>query len=641
MVVFAGLDANPAEAHSAHSTFSLTVIDEDGAKRTYKEVRADQLVRMIQENGVNVLAFDNLAELAPFLNRLVFELSKLERNVDFVEVAYDEPLESKAQKLGLKVEGRLSPTASSEVVAELAKRGLGKKLDFFAPKTLIKIVRRRVPGSGGSSTLRFKRNIETQIKFLAHRIKEKLERAKLDFDHHVRESSGGYSSAVFVVYTPVENLRGIVYSSVSRDYAVKVERVHTKFKYKPPANPQRPLIVGYDPGMTTGLAILDTEGNLLALYSSKNFDRMDVASFCLRYGKPVIVSTDVCTPPQAVKKLSSSFGAKMFYPPQDLSVQEKRELVRRFDSQKIKNTHERDALAAAAKAYLFYSQLLRNTKQKTTLEGISAHFLEVLELVLNGKSVTAAISEIKEKYAVQEAPKAQPQVSQSFVESRVKELESELELLKARVLEYERRIVELNEQKNSLEAKITTLLNERDQSLRKEREVAILEQRLNALQKMLEEEQTKLKAQNVLFERLLWMVKQSVNGKLLFVNILEDLTLSSVSAVCTKKQEVLYVKKPSSFDKEALALLKKAGVLGLIVPEKEVSTPFVFEEIEMPLVSVSRVEFYELPGVNVGAVSSDVIKTISEEKKELQKRVRARKMEELRRMLVEGGAFED
>ncbi|MFQ5892336.1 MAG: DUF460 domain-containing protein, partial [Candidatus Methanofastidiosia archaeon] len=108
------------------------------------------------------------------------------------------------------------------------------------------------------------------------------------------------------------------------------------------------LIVGIDPGTTLGMAILDLNGNLKSLFSSKNLKRRDVIDKISKFGYPSVISTDVNPPPKMVEKLSKSFDTILHVPDSNLLVSEKNELCREY---KVKNSHERDALSAALKAY--------------------------------------------------------------------------------------------------------------------------------------------------------------------------------------------------------------------------------------------------------------------------------------------------
>jgi predicted RNase H-like nuclease (RuvC/YqgF family) len=640
MRVYAGIDTYPSHAHTRSATFAVTLLYEDGTKRLVSNVKMEELNALIRRYGVDVLAFDNLAELAPNLNRLIFELSKLERTVEFMEVTREEPLEVKASKLGLSVAGRLSPERSSELIAELAKAGLGKKLDFFSPKTVVKVVRRRVPGSGGSSTLRFKRGVEGQIKYIAQRIREKLVRASLDFDSYIRESTGGYSSAVFVVYAQPEALRGMVYSSVTRNYAVRVERLHSRFKYRQPANPRRPVIVGYDPGISSAVAVLSVEGALLRVLSAKNLDRTEVISACLEVGKPVIVSTDVNIPPDSVRKLSAAFGAKLYFPQSDLTIDEKRELARKFDQEsRVKNSHERDAIAAAAKAYLHYSQLLDTVRKKASTEGFGEHLLYIVEEALKGKGVARVIDELRMSYATRIEPeKVQARSPQGYDEQKVEALKTEIALLNARIGEYERKLLETEQDRRLLEHKLRMATDSADTALRRDREIALYEQRLSHTTALLTEFRDKLQSVSAEVERLNKVILGLAEGRLSALRVLDDLSYSSLQKeVPCQRNEVLYVRNPSLFDRETLNTLAEAGILGFVVPNSNVALPQAFEDASLPAVSAGEAHAELVAGGRAVVVDSFALREVAERKKILEIRAKERKLEEIRRLFLEQG----
>lgn len=91
-----------------------------------------------------------------------------------------------------------------------------------------------------------------------------------------------------------------------------------------------PIIVGFDPGLTVGLAILDLNGNLLFLKSFKEISKSEIITTIMEFGKTILIATDVENPPKAVKKLASSLNAKIFSPKNDISVSYKNEVVNDF-----------------------------------------------------------------------------------------------------------------------------------------------------------------------------------------------------------------------------------------------------------------------------------------------------------------------
>ena len=108
------------------------------------------------------------------------------------------------------------------------------------------------------------------------------------------------------------------------------------------------LIVGIDPGTTTGCAVLDIEGNLVYLQSSKQLDLKKLISETIIYGKAVLVGTDKVKVPSLVKSFAIKLGAKIVSPSEDLKVYEKRNMISDF---KVEDDHQGDALASALFAY--------------------------------------------------------------------------------------------------------------------------------------------------------------------------------------------------------------------------------------------------------------------------------------------------
>ncbi|MBZ9571480.1 DUF460 domain-containing protein [Methanobrevibacter sp. TMH8] len=149
-----------------------------------------------------------------------------------------------------------------------------------------------------------------------------------------------------------------------------------------------PIIVGFDPGLTVGLAILDLNGNLLFLKSFKEIPKSEIITTLMEYGKTILIAADVENPPKAVKKLASSLNAKIFSPKNDISVSYKNEIVNEFlknendisfssnnnfnNNPIISNNfnnasvdaHERDSLSAAILAYNSYKKKLNQLEKK-------------------------------------------------------------------------------------------------------------------------------------------------------------------------------------------------------------------------------------------------------------------------------------
>jgi len=182
------------------------------------------------------------------------------------------------------------------------------------------------------------------------------------------------------------------------------------------------LIVGVDPGTTVAYAVLDVQGNIHALRSSKQYDLGKLIRELLDYGTPLIIASDKKTTPFFVQQVATKFGAKVFFQKEDLLKQQKLIMTR---TQKLHNDHERDALAAAMTAFAAY----RNVFEKIDSECKKRNKMEFAErikrlMVLHDVSFDQAIKSFEEKIVV--APKKKRQ--KHYFEK--KEIPNELAALK-------------------------------------------------------------------------------------------------------------------------------------------------------------------------------------------------------------------
>ena len=84
---------------------------------------------------------------------------------------------------------------------------------------------------------------------------------------------------------------------------------------------KKPIIVGYDPGTTAALAILDTKGEILFLKSKRSFKRGDIIDAITDMGKPLLVAGDRRPIPKSVERMARSLGCRPFYPKKSLSIE--------------------------------------------------------------------------------------------------------------------------------------------------------------------------------------------------------------------------------------------------------------------------------------------------------------------------------
>ncbi len=179
------------------------------------------------------------------------------------------------------------------------------------------------------------------------------------------------------------------------DLFLKTERSHKS---------NRGIIVGFDPGLTVGIAILNLNGNLLSLASFKEIRRSEIISHIINYGNTVLVATDVYPPPKTVRKLATTLNSKIWSPYRSMSVESKIDIVDSYlqdiDKEQTifelpQNAHERDALAAAVKTYKDHVNKFRQIEKRAEKAELSYEAIDRIKIeVINGTSISNAIEQI-------------------------------------------------------------------------------------------------------------------------------------------------------------------------------------------------------------------------------------------------------
>ncbi len=210
---------------------------------------------------------------------------------------------------------------------------------------------------------------------------------------------------------------------------------------------KRLVIVGYDPGTTAALAIIDTRGDILFLKSKRSFKRSRMIDEITRRGKALIVAGDRSPLPKNVEKLASTLGCKAYHPIKSLSNIEKIELIKDH-KEEIGDDHEKDALASALKAFQAYSKLFKRTEHALSSLGMIDLYGKVIEMVMRRKAenINEAINQILTE------PKKKPEVRRKKVEGVVSK--DKLKELQERINGLERDIVILKKYNEGLKKKL-------------------------------------------------------------------------------------------------------------------------------------------------------------------------------------------
>jgi predicted RNase H-like nuclease (RuvC/YqgF family) len=449
---------------------------------------------MIRERQPDMVAMDNVHELASEKAELVQMLRRLPASTRLVQVTggnKPEALTRLARWNGISF-NRLNPLEEAEVCARLAARGVGAVLSAFEDRTWIKVSRRRSPGRGGWSQNRYSRKIHGAVKGLAREVEKQLRESGLDFTSRAVEGLGGFTRAEFVVDSPRENIH--INPGYYCDAQVRIAGIERpKLQFKPLLQRRGYIIVGLDPGTTTGIAALNLHGDLVDLVSAKEMSSSDVIEWIAARGRPLIVATDVFPTPGAVEKVKRSFNAVLYSPGMDVPAEEKISLAKVFG---YKNDHERDALAASSSAFKKYKNKFMQVDKKVPTE-IDPD--EVKALVVKGYSIENAISELAEKPVPleKEEPRAEvaeveaPGVEALRVQSQ--QLSEQIRTLRSYVDDLKAELIEKDDALAGTRAKMERLKDKSSREVKRDHEIKIRDKEIERLRSILRSERKYIK----------------------------------------------------------------------------------------------------------------------------------------------------
>jgi len=459
-------------------------------------VDPQDLIRIVKRIRPSAIAVDNIGEVMELSPGIIKRLGRLPFNVYLVQVTRVSPDTEESMEVlvnkyfGLSI-GKLDPDTTAEYLARLCSMGVGSIVKVYEPETRIVVKASISTTPGGMSRNRFERNIAHRIRYLAKEIKERLEKGGIDYDMFIAPESEGLRSVVFIAYADRTTIRSIIKPRRSMDVKVIVESVpsdsikfasltETEAVEVGGAIKDRKLIVGIDPGIVTGLAILDMNGNVLTLHSGKNLSRRHVLRIVYQYGTPILVAVDTAKPSDYAKKLAAMIGAVLYYPDKDLSISEKSEIAVKISREQgivVKDPHMRDALAAAYKSFIQLKPKLDRVEDEVR-RSIARVIDEAKALVVKGMPIKQAVDEASRKIEVQPQQEVKV-VQQERCECECDSIRSEYEgMIRALNAEVER----LNKLYMETKEKVEELLSNYDLEARKDQLVRALSARVEILE---------------------------------------------------------------------------------------------------------------------------------------------------------------
>ncbi len=590
-IVIAGVDILPGYSPSSSNKqphYAMVFLRNGEVIDSYEDVSFARMIRLLWEYKPDILAIDNVFELKETVSGLSKLLTLFPPNTRIVQVTGWGPeavnIKTVARNLGIEVHGKLSPLKTAYLAAMIAWKGGGATLRLLEEKTKIIVTKGRSVSHGGMSYNRFMRSIRASILATTKEIKRILDKNKLDYDVTFKKSMGGLERSVFVVYAPREKLYGLIKPIKNKSVRVIIkpiyrEKIVLETPHKKPGK-SRGIIIGLDPGIYTGVAVIDLDGTPLLTFSSKNLDRADILGMVSGLGRVVMVATDVSKPPANVKKLAATLNVQLYVPDRDLSTEEKQEIVRdikaRYPWIEIDDTHERDALAAAYKAYLTIRDKMIQAEAKASEMTFPINIDRVKIMVAMGASIAEAIEHEIEKAVAMvkeevETPRKKPKRTPSFSEKelmdkiddlsrKIKVLEAEKRRLLDQLEQYKRRVEEL-------ELELKTLKLSRSDNDELARRIYMLEQENRDLSQRLKKALEELHRTKEEKKNLVEVVKKIVRGNYVSVLSTEIFSPSLISLVRNRDYPpVIHVRNPGTLLAEHILLLKQERI-GLLVEE--------------------------------------------------------------------------
>lgn len=403
-----GVDILPMSSSSSKAKPKYAAVVFENEKILFKidEISLRKLDKIITHYKPNILAIDNIWELAPSQEPLQNFLKEYPW-MKLVQVTGSpthglQPVYKLAKHCGIHLRRHPSPIETAEICARLVQVGIGSEVALYENETQIRLARTRRIGPGGWSQNRYRRHSHAVILQATRDLQTQLDEQGIEYDLSVRKADYGLDQSLFTVYSSMNEVLSTIRPYSGATIRIKITPIKKKelefiplTSKEPESPPLKSLIVGIDPGTTTGIAILDLNGNILALKSAKEFSRREIIKYISKYGSAVTIASDVTPTPKFVERIASTFNSLIFYPRMSMKVSEKQDLVSTYQSKfdrKITDAHIRDSLACALKAYLSYKELFKRIEQRVLELNINVPLEKIKVLVMRGYSIYDAIS---------------------------------------------------------------------------------------------------------------------------------------------------------------------------------------------------------------------------------------------------------
>lgn len=568
-----GLDILPGR-----KKFAAIIITDEGIVVERKRVEKRNLIEYINRNDIEIVAIDNIWEINEDSQKIKHFIKKT--GIELIQVT-GKPRESRkvsylAKEHNLHSGGKLNPSKTAEIAARLFFMGEGARVNAIKDQTKISVVRSRsLGGAGGQRQAGFERSISSMVQSVVRDIKQTLKKNDFPFDFFSRKKKHGIKSGRFLVYVPYQKVKEVIKEIDTDEVKVEVEPIErNRLTFLEPKEEfkKKRLFCGVDPGRTVGLALLDLNGNVIKTYSKKGIQIGELIGEVYRLGTPILIATDVADVPHFVEEMRKKCALRkteIFRPQKDIPTTEKWDIIRELGAD-VSNTHERDALVAAFRAYTHYKKKFNKIDKILSYIPLPVDDPAVKELVVSGETIAMAISKVlSRKIKTREEKKKEKSISTDLAKLKkerdelfgeIAKLRNEKEELRKWIAELEDKLDERNEKIDELKWKLEEEKKKR-RILKSKKISKEVEKTKNKKMKRLKREGKRLrkkirelkevlkgkKRKNSLLNKLLRKKEEEVA-----VKIIDSLTKENITELKEEfgmnKEDILWVQDPSNTD---------------------------------------------------------------------------------------------
>lgn len=590
-----GIDITKGSPGAKQAPRYAVAISSNGHMEHHRMVSMHKLMRMIRQQRPAILAVDNIHELTPSRRDLISFMRKLPQSTRLVQVTggeHLEPLVSLARTRGITFD-RLDPIQEAQACADLASMDVGAEVSVFEDKTHIKVSRARSPGRGGWSQNRYRRKVHGNVRQKTREIEDTLRtmnREKgINYTSSVVKGYGGYTRGEFLIEVPRSD---IPISSVKySDVQVKVQEVERDaIQFRSLKEQKRKYIIaGVDPGTTTGLALLDLEGKLVKLHSSRGMSVPDIIEMITDNGRPLVIATDVKPIPGTVEKIRRSFNAISGEPDESLTLEDKINLAKPYG---YNNDHERDALGAAASFYRHnknkFDQIKKRVPPGLDTDGIIA-------LVMRGETIDSAVAsfsvnDAKEEQKIEVKPVEEPDKRVIDLSGTIKRQQDTIESLRTYLEELRTEMEKKNRIIETRDEEIRSLKAGTYSKIRKYKELRIRENRVRQLKSAVKEKEFIIEELKQQVEELKRVRSLETSGLTVPVKVVPGFTREAITATAQQyginPGDVLFFKDASGGGPAGVDILADLQVRAVIFRgEPAHNAVEEFYKMELPFLS--------------------------------------------------------